>query len=136
MYTTSGAQNTYSAIFNGGNVGIGTTSPGTLLSINGIANFSTGTTTFYGGGINLAANQCYAVNGACLSSGTTYTGTYPVQVSGSAISLAFGTTTSNTWAGTQTFTNTPIFTSLTGGLVASNASTDAIYSIATSTVTN
>lgn len=37
--------------------------------------------------------------------GTTYTGTYPVVVTGSVLSLAFGTTTSNTWAGTQTFTN-------------------------------
>jgi hypothetical protein len=39
---------------------------------------------------------------------TSVTGTYPVQSSGGntpAISLAFGTTTSNTWAGTQTFTN-------------------------------
>lgn len=33
--------------------------------------------------------------------------TYPLQRTVNAISLAFGTTTDNTWAGTQTFTNLP-----------------------------
>jgi hypothetical protein len=37
--------------------------------------------------------------------GTTYTAAYPVTLTGSAFGLAFGTTTSNTWAGTQTFGN-------------------------------
>lgn len=44
--------------------------------------------------------------------GTTYTATYPITLTGTAFGLAFGTTTSNTWAGTQTFTNAPILSSL------------------------
>ena len=36
-----------------------------------------------------------------------FSATYPIQYSGGNFSLGFGTTTSNTWAGTQTFTNTP-----------------------------
>ncbi|HVZ76266.1 MAG TPA: immunoglobulin-like domain-containing protein [Candidatus Paceibacterota bacterium] len=55
----------------GGNVGIGSTTPGTLLSIgsvNGI-NFTTATSTFNStGGINIT-NGCYAVNGVCLTTG-------------------------------------------------------------------
>ena len=54
-----------------GNVGIGTTTPGSLLSIgntNGI-NFSTATSTFNStGGINLASG-CFAMGGSCLSTG-------------------------------------------------------------------
>lgn len=65
--------------------------------------------------------------------GTTYTGTYPVIVTGSVISLAFGTTTSNTWGGTQTFTNSPVFSTLGAGTVNSLAN-GTIYSTATSSV--
>ena len=32
------------------------------------------------------------------------TASYPIQFSGNNLSLAFGTSTSNTWGGTQTFT--------------------------------
>lgn len=56
---------------------------------------------------------------------TSVTGTYPVISSGGAtpaISLAFGTTTSNLWAGVQTFTNAPIFSSLTGLLKGNGSS--------------
>jgi hypothetical protein len=50
-----------------GQVGIGTTSPGSLLSLNNIANFTTGTSTFYSiGGINLSAG-CFSIAGNCLS---------------------------------------------------------------------
>lgn len=66
--------------------------------------------------------------------GTTYTGTYPILVTGSVISTAFGTTTSNTFAGTQTFTNSPIFSTLGAGTVNSTAG-GAIYNTATSTPT-
>ena len=63
----------------GGYVGIGTTTPGSILSIGSLANFTTATTTFYGtGGINLAAG-CFAVGGTCISgsggSGTVNSGT-------------------------------------------------------------
>lgn len=68
---------------------------------------------------------------------TSVTGTYPVISSGGttpAISLAFGTTTSNLWAGIQTFTNSPIFSILGAGAVNSR-SDGTIYSTATSTPT-
>src|SRR4051812_127163 len=39
-----------------GNVGIATTTPGTLFSIQGVANFSTATSTFQGtGGVNITS---------------------------------------------------------------------------------
>jgi hypothetical protein len=50
----------------GGNVGIGTTTPGSALSLEGVANFTTATSTYYStGGINLAAG-CFAIAGNCL----------------------------------------------------------------------
>lgn len=69
------------AIFNG-NVGIGTTTPGSIFSIGNIANFTTATSSFYGGGINLSSG-CFAINGVCIGSGS----------SGSVSSIAqtFGT---------------------------------------------
>ncbi|MHB8860387.1 MAG: tail fiber domain-containing protein, partial [Minisyncoccota bacterium] len=66
--TTTGA--TYLAT-TGGNVGIGTTTPGSLLSIGntGGINFSLATSTFSTtGGINLT-NGCFAVNGVCAGTG-------------------------------------------------------------------
>ena len=54
----------------GGNVGIGTTTPGSALSINTVANFTAATSSFYStGGISLAAG-CFATGGNCLSLGT------------------------------------------------------------------
>ena len=54
-----------------GNVGIGSSTPGTLLSLgstNGI-NFSTATSTFNAaGGVNIASG-CYAVRGTCITGG-------------------------------------------------------------------
>lgn len=57
---------------------------------------------------------------------------YPLVRAVNAISLAFGTTTSNTWAGTQTFTNSPVFSTLGVGTVNSTAA-GAIYNTATNT---
>lgn len=68
---------------------------------------------------------------------TSVTGTYPVQSTGGvtpAISLAFGTTTSNTWAGTQTFTNSPIFSTLTTGGTVNANTTGSLYTSATTTL--
>ncbi|WP_395019791.1 hypothetical protein [Dongia sp.] len=53
---------------NGGNFGIGTTSPGTLLSIASNVNIGNGTTTQQNGGIDIAAG-CFSVRGTCLTSG-------------------------------------------------------------------
>jgi hypothetical protein len=53
-----------------GDVGIGTTTPGSLLSLGGIANFTTATSTFYSsGGLNLSGG-CYAIGGTCLTVGS------------------------------------------------------------------
>jgi hypothetical protein len=160
-----------------GSFGIGTTSPGSILSVQGVANFGTATSTFFStGGINIQ-NGCFADNGTCLTvnpiggtlavanggtgsttltgllkgngtgavqtaiAGTDYlapsslTGTYPIVYNANNFSLAFGTSTSNTFGGTQTFTNSPIFSSVGAGVVNSTAS-GAIYNTATSSVTN
>lgn len=104
----------------------------TLFSNVGTAYFGgTATTTIdSGGNITIPStasftltgrlNGCAFISSAVLgSTGTTcgtvtgVTGTYPVQSTGGAapaISLAFGTTTSNIWAGNQTFTNGMLFT--------------------------
>ncbi|OYV83482.1 MAG: hypothetical protein B7X04_04110 [Parcubacteria group bacterium 21-54-25] len=73
----------------GGNVGIGTTTPGSLLALgitNGI-NFGTATSTFNStGGINLA-HGCYALGGVCLSAAglgglSSVSATYPITGKG------------------------------------------------------
>ena len=52
-----------------GSLGIGTTTPGSLLSVGGIANFTNATSTFYAsGGFNIL-HGCYAVNGTCITAG-------------------------------------------------------------------
>lgn len=65
------AANQRMVITSAGNVGVGTTTPGTLFSIGNTQgiNFTTATTTHTTtGGINITAG-CYALNGTCLSSG-------------------------------------------------------------------
>jgi trimeric autotransporter adhesin len=65
-----------------GFLGIGTSTPGSLLSLNNIANFTAATSTFYStGGVNLVAG-CFAIAGTCLNN------------------IALG---ANTWTGLQTF---------------------------------
>ncbi|MBU6214847.1 helix-turn-helix domain-containing protein, partial [Patescibacteria group bacterium] len=85
------------ATFMGGNLGIGTSTPGSLLSIQGIANFTTATSTFYGNGLNLT-NGCYAVNGVCISAGggagvASIAQTYGTPQTGA---LTFGTSSQTT----------------------------------------
>jgi hypothetical protein len=67
--TTSAAFN----ILTGGNVGLGTSTPGTLLSLgntgNSTINLSTSATSTFGTGINIRGG-CYAVNGTCISGGS------------------------------------------------------------------
>jgi hypothetical protein len=51
-------------------VGIGTTTPGSLLSVQGVANFTPATSTLYStGGLNLTGGGCFAVNGTCIGGG-------------------------------------------------------------------
>lgn len=68
-----GGLNERMRITSGGNVGIGTTSPGTVLSLGttGGINFDPTATSSFGSsanGINLT-NGCFAVNGACVTGG-------------------------------------------------------------------
>lgn len=85
-------------------------------------------------------NSTVTVNGKGLvtsaTSGATpevpLTFVYPIVRTVNAISLAFGTTTSNTWSGTQTFTNSPLFSTLGAGTVNSTAG-GTTYSTGTST---
>jgi trimeric autotransporter adhesin len=75
-----------------GNVGIGTTSPGSILSVsdsNGGINFSGATSTFSTmGGINLAAG-CYALNGNCVTLGS-FSGTLAVNQGGTGSTTLSG----------------------------------------------
>lgn len=76
-----------------GNVGIGTTTPGSLLSLKGIANFATATSTFYStGGINLIGGGCFSINGTCVGGGV---------ISSASTTLL---TDSNSWSALQNFT--------------------------------
>lgn len=88
-----------------GNVGVGTSTAGTLLSIGGNGtgvNFvDNGTTTFSGKGINLQNGGCFAIAGVCLSSGGGTT----------ASTTLLGD--NNTFSGTDTFSNS-IIGSITG----------------------
>jgi hypothetical protein len=64
------ASSTLFQINNNGNVAVGSTSPGTLFGISGVASFTTGTSTVVAtGGLNLL-NGCYAIRGTCISGGT------------------------------------------------------------------
>lgn len=66
------ASSTAFVINNNGNVGVGTSTPGTLLSVGntGGINFSTATSTFNTtGGINLQTGGCFAISGTCIVGG-------------------------------------------------------------------
>lgn len=110
--TATGATSSVLLLNSNGLFGLATSTPGSLLSLGNIANFTYATSTFYStGGINLTSG-CYAVAGTCISGSggtvTSVTGTYPVISSGGAtpaISLAFGTTTANAWSALNTFNN-------------------------------
>jgi len=72
----------------------------------GFAKTGIGTSTF-ANGIKISAG-CFYVNGTCLTQGVgSLAATYPLLVTGATgditISSALGTTSSNTWASTQTF---------------------------------
>lgn len=91
---------------NSGNVGIGTSSPGTLFSIGKTVNFTNGTSTF-AGGINLTAG-CYGLLGSCIgvnagtqgqvayyaSAGSAVSATSSLFIANSAF-VGIGTTTPN-----------------------------------------
>ena len=129
-------------VYSGGNVGVGTTTPGTLLSlgdtgsVNGI-NFTLGTSTFTGSahGINLTSG-CYAIAGNCIGSSSGGSGTVTSIIAGTG--LTGGTiTTSGTIA-----LSVPVTianggtgkTSLTSSQLLYGNSTNALSSVATSSI--
>lgn len=113
-------------------------------NIDHVAYTSTATTTLTGtGAISVTSGAIVIGNSpitiSCSGCGsgtvTAVTGVYPIQSTGGAtpaISIAFGTTTSNTWANTQTFTNSPVFSTIGAGTV-NSLSNGTIYNTATST---
>lgn len=109
-----------------GNLGIGTTSPGSLLSVGNTAgiNFTTATSTFAtGSGINLTGG-CFAVGGVCLSNtasgivGTGTTGQFPYYAANgttlTATSSIFLATSGNVGIGTTTPTANLVVNGTTG----------------------
>jgi hypothetical protein len=119
----TGGTVTGTAIFTG-DIGIGTTSPGSLLSLGGIANLTTATSTFYStGGLNLASG-CFAVNGTCISGGgsSALAGLSDVSLS----SPVFGNLlryTGSTWANVATSTLGIALSDTTGTLAVGRGGT-------------
>lgn len=94
-----------------GEVGIGTTTPGSIFSIGGLANFTTGTSTFYAtGGINLAGG-CFAIAGTCISAGSSASSTLLAD--------------NNTFSGRNAFSLIKL-TATSSSLLASDASGNVI----------
>jgi hypothetical protein len=79
-----------------GNVGIGSTTPGTLLSLGNTGantiNLSPTATSTFGSGLNIRTG-CFAINSTCLSSGSSLTGSTGQVAYFSAANTAAGTST-------------------------------------------
>ncbi|MFZ2983710.1 MAG: hypothetical protein WA053_01365, partial [Minisyncoccia bacterium] len=80
-----------------GSLGIGTSTPGSLLSIGGSGTgwnfFDNGTTTSYAKGIDLKNGGCFAVNGTCVGGSASLTGTTGQIAYFSGTDTAVGTST-------------------------------------------
>lgn len=116
--SSTGVATTTQLILTNGNLGIATSSPGSLFSINGVANFSTGTSSLYGNGINLAGG-CFAINGVCIGAG------------GSAVSSSDPFTHASVWNQTTSATSTLL--ALTGAPFSLVASSTAVFTQASTT---
>ncbi|HVW82884.1 MAG TPA: hypothetical protein VHC68_03005, partial [Candidatus Paceibacterota bacterium] len=100
-----------------------------------VAHGGTGTSSAPGYGQLLLGNGAggfdyVATSSLGITAGTSFTANYPLALNAGVLSLAFGTSTSNTWGGTQIFTNAPILGSLTGLIYGSSG---ALHTAATST---
>lgn len=143
-FTENGVANYRLLLKAGGNVGMGTSSPGSLLSVGNTAgiNFTTATSTFAtGSGINLTGG-CFAVNNTCISSSggvslsAANTWTALQQFQGGASTTALSVY-NNAWFGataTSSFNSTGQLTlaNLPNALLSTNAAGQVI---ATSTPT-
>lgn len=109
--------------------GTGTSSPSGILYGDGSLRLKTvnigSFLNFSGGTLSSTANF------GTTSLSALYPLIYTVSSSLAQFSIAFGTTTSNTWAGTQTFTNPIIDGTLTGLIAGNNGTT---YAAATSSI--
>jgi hypothetical protein len=93
-------------------VGVGSTTPGTLLSVGDTAgiNFSTATSTFNStGGINLKSG-CFALNGTCLSTGAVSSvansdSTLTISPTTGSVVASLNLAHANTWSALQQFGN-------------------------------
>jgi len=84
------------SIASNGNVGIGTTTPGSAFAVAGIVNLTAATSTFYGaGGLNLSAG-CFSVEGICLGGGSSQWTTSGSNISYSGGSVGIGSSTPST----------------------------------------
>lgn len=93
----SGASGGTSYFNTGGNLGIGSTTPGSLLSVGntGWNFYDNATSTDSGaGGINLKGG-CYAINGVCIGSGSTYTASSPITLTGTAFGILAASASQN-----------------------------------------
>lgn len=123
-----------------GNVGIASTTPGTLFSINGVANFQTGTST-YQTGINLMNGGCFAISGTCVSgsggSGTVSSGLAGqlgyYNASGSTI---VGTSTNPLYVNNVTASSTSATSTFAGGFTANNGRLVSDWNTGSTTISN
>lgn len=127
------------------NIGIASTSPGTMFSLGNIGgiNFTPTATSTFGSsanGINIL-NGCFAINGTCIGGGSgavssvsNSDATLTVSPTIGAVVASLNLTHANTWTGQQTFNSSaPIFGTITGstqclqvnssGLIAGSGST-------------
>lgn len=129
-----GTRHTNSSLFqfNGTNLSVGaTTTFGTLLNLNGVANLGTATSTFYGTGINLASG-CFAVNNVCVggsggsvsSVADSGTGTLTISPTTGAVVAAINLANSNTWTNFISITSTAGWYRLDGSTLAYASSTN------------
>lgn len=81
---------------NNGFLGIGTSTPGSLLSLQGIVNFTTATSSFYStGGLDLQGGGCFSISGTCLQTFIQNATAYKSAANYATVAVLAGTPTYN-----------------------------------------
>ncbi len=135
-------------ILSSGNVGIGTTTPGTELSIgntgNDTVNISAAATSTFGSGINIRTG-CFSINGSCLGTGggavssvSNADGSLTISPTTGAIVASLNVANANAWTALQRFTNSSstqlsAYTSYFGGTATSTFNTSGWLGVGTTT---